>query len=102
VALIVNELVSNCLKHAFPAGSSGSIRVSLLEDGDSLVLAVEDDGVGIPDGDGASSKVEPGIGAELVQALVVQLRGELVRGEGASGKGTCVSIRIPRDRARLL
>jgi PAS domain S-box-containing protein len=102
VALIVNELVSNCLKHAFPAGPNGSIRVSLREDQDSFALAVEDDGVGMPERGGAASKeAEPGIGAELVLALVGQLRGKLERGTGASGKGTRVSIRIPRERPRL-
>jgi PAS domain S-box-containing protein len=101
VALIVNELVSNCLKHAFPAGSRGRILVSLREDGGSFVLAVEDDGVGIPKGGDAPSKeAESGVGAELVHALVGQLRGELARGEGASGKGARVSIRIPHECPR--
>jgi PAS domain S-box-containing protein len=102
VALVVNELVSNCLKHAFPADSRGRVLVSLREDDDSFVLAVEDDGIGIPEeGDASRERAEPGIGAELVQALVGQLRGNLVRGAGAAGKGTRVAIRIPRERPRM-
>ena len=102
VALVVNELVSNCLKHAFPADARGRILVTLREDGDSFALAVEDDGMGIPEkGDASRARAEPGVGAELVQALVGQLHGKLVSGAGATGKGARVSIRIPRERPRL-
>ena len=47
-ALVVNELVTNCLKHAFPGRSSGRIvvRLSLPENGDEIELEVSDDGVG--------------------------------------------------------
>lgn len=48
--LVLNELISNALKHAFPDGRSGSIDVSLkrLDDG-MIELSVRDDGIGIPD-----------------------------------------------------
>ena len=49
--LIVNELISNALKHAFPDGRKGTIHISFMQDNDNhATLAVEDDGVGIPDG----------------------------------------------------
>ena len=50
--LIVNELISNALKHAFPDGRGGEIRVGLSTepDGATVVLSVADDGVGIPEG----------------------------------------------------
>jgi two-component sensor histidine kinase len=102
VALIVNELVSNCMKHAFPEGRTGRVRVSMRADGDAWFLEVEDDGIGI---DGAVDlKTDPdgrrtGIGTELVQALAGQLRGVLVRSSGAltglAGPGTIVSMRFP-------
>ncbi len=47
IALIVNELVSNCMKHAFPGGRSGKISVSLREEAERWILEVEDDGVGL-------------------------------------------------------
>ena len=48
--LIVNELVTNCLKHAFPEGRDGEIRISLctLNDGE-MELVVSDNGVGMPE-----------------------------------------------------
>ena len=47
--LIINELVSNSLKHAFPAGRSGEVEVSLRSVGeDEFELVVSDDGIGIP------------------------------------------------------
>ena len=99
VALIVNELVSNCLKHAFPKGRKGRILVSMREEGDSWVLQVEDDGVGVPEPSsalpGAVEPRQPGIGTELVLALAGQLRGSLVR-----GPGTLVTMRFPRERIR--
>ena len=48
--LAVNELVSNALKHAFPDGRKGEIRIDLAREGDDTVmLAVSDDGIGMSD-----------------------------------------------------
>jgi two-component sensor histidine kinase len=46
--LIVNELVSNALKHAFPAHRKGQVAVTLRSTGTQVVLEVTDDGVGFP------------------------------------------------------
>jgi two-component sensor histidine kinase len=51
IGLVVNELVTNALKHAYPEGSGGPIRVELRGAGDgSLALQVIDRGVGVPEG----------------------------------------------------
>jgi PAS domain S-box-containing protein len=101
VALIVNELVSNSLKHAFPAGRPGRVTVSLRENEGSWLLEVEDDGIGIAAPAAPAEGGESGIGTELVQALASQLRGELARSAGSRGAGTLVSMRFPRARQRL-
>jgi PAS domain S-box-containing protein len=96
LALIVNELVSNSLKHAFLDGVKGLISVSLREDGEALELVVKDDGVGMGAPEEGAEGGKAGIGGELVQALVGQLRGSLVRSAADAGKGTRVAIRLPR------
>jgi len=49
IGLIVNEMVSNSLKHAFPDGQDGVVSVSLVEYDNVISLVVSDDGVGIKD-----------------------------------------------------
>ena len=74
--LVVNELISNALKHAFPGGRSGEIRVRLFSEPDGVtVLSVADDGVGIPEGVdlGRTST----LGLQLVTLLADQLGGKI-------------------------
>jgi PAS domain S-box-containing protein len=74
--LILNELVSNSLKHAFPAGRSGDVRVELRREGESgLRLVVSDDGVGLPH----DFEVRKGqsLGLQLVSDLARQIGGAL-------------------------
>jgi PAS domain S-box-containing protein len=70
--LILNELVSNSLKYAFPGGRSGRIQIEMREDANHFIrLAVIDDGVGFPEGmDQASTK---SLGLRLVRTLADQL-----------------------------
>jgi len=73
--LILNELITNCLKHAFPAERQGEIYVGLNSDGHSLTLAVRDNGIGMPDDIDISNLNSMGL--ILVQSLVKQLKGTL-------------------------
>ncbi len=80
--LILNELVSNALKHAFPNGRSGVIRISFGLTADGLAeLSVADNGIGLPAGkrwdDGQS------LGLQVVKTLVRQIKGELSVSAGA-------------------
>jgi PAS domain S-box-containing protein len=87
--LIINELVSNAMKHAFPDGSTGGIYVALHAGaGEEFVLTVRDDGIGLPPG------LEVGridtLGLQLVHDLTMQLRGSIaIRREGG---GTSFAI----------
>lgn len=74
--LMINELVSNALKYAFPHGQKGEIGISLArQPGEQLVLIVRDNGVGLPqDLDIKSSK---SLGLKLVNILTKQLKGNL-------------------------
>lgn len=75
--LIVNELVTNSLKHAFPGQRAGSILVELRRlDADRVEVSVSDNGVGIPDG--VDLDEQPSLGMQLVRVLTEQLGAELV------------------------
>lgn len=87
--LIINELLSNSLKHAFPAGQAGEIRVALHR-GDGYRLVISDDGVGLPPGVSLDSPAT--LGLQLVSTLTEQLSGTLELG---GGKGTEVRIAFP-------
>lgn len=73
--LIVNELLSNSLKYAYPEGSSGEIRVSLRKNNDKVELSVGDDGVGLPAD--MDFRTTGSLGLNIVNALVRQIRGNI-------------------------
>jgi two-component sensor histidine kinase/CheY-like chemotaxis protein len=70
--LIVNELVSNCLKHAFPEGRGGKVNISI-ESGDNgtVTLKVRDTGIGLPDDHDIDNPAS--LGLQLVNDLVLQI-----------------------------
>ncbi len=74
--LIVNELVMNALKHAFPGGRGGTIRLGLRMDSEGRVeLTVGDDGVGLPPG--MNVLAGDSMGMQIVTMLTQQLDGRL-------------------------
>jgi two-component sensor histidine kinase/PAS domain-containing protein len=73
--LLVNELITNSLKHAFPDNRTGSIRISMRKDGNMLDLVISDNGVGLPEYLDVSTK--PTLGMTLLHTLVEQLGGEV-------------------------
>jgi two-component sensor histidine kinase len=92
--LIVNELVSNALKYAFPGGRKGRITLGFRRLHDGVhELSVHDDGVGLPEG--FSPQEARTMGMAIVNALTGQLGGEL---SVVRGGGTCFRIRFPVGR----
>ena len=94
LGLLVTELVTNSLKHAFADGS-GKIAVILKPDGDRLLsLTVSDDGRGQPHSDGVwtDRSRRTGLGATIVKSLVTQLEGAITI---ATDRGTTTEIRMP-------
>lgn len=93
--LILNELVSNALKHAFPEGRRGAVRIALqrtAEDdgGGRILVTISDDGVGLPQGlDIGKSK---SLGLKIVDILTRQLKGSV---EMASSAGATFRISFP-------
>jgi len=74
--LIVNELISNALKHAFPNGRKGRLEIELHRvDKDGCILRVADDGVGFPEG--LDLRRTETLGMQIVSTLVDQVEGRL-------------------------
>ncbi|HUJ90505.1 MAG TPA: PAS domain S-box protein [Syntrophorhabdales bacterium] len=70
--LIINELVSNALKHAFPKGREGEITIQLLRrDTSQVTLTVSDNGIGFPER--VNYRESPSLGLTLINSLVKQL-----------------------------
>jgi PAS domain S-box-containing protein len=87
VGLIINELVTNAVKYAFPGERIGTIDISFTRDGEDFRLRVADDGVG-------SSGQEPtGTGSRLVRLLAQQLGGTIER-SGPPGTSVCVKFPV--------
>jgi two-component sensor histidine kinase len=93
--LILNELISNALKHAFPGSSDGTISIALREEEDKIGIEVSDDGKGLPDD--LDEERPAGLGMELVNMLVEQLDGELRRGGVAGKRGTSYLLTFGRS-----
>ena len=94
--LVVNELLTNALKHAFPGRDKGTIRLHSLIDASGCYITIGDDGVGLPEG---VSWPKPGkLGAVIAQSLRENARATL-KVETAPGAGTTVTLFFAREAA---
>lgn len=89
--LIITEVFTNCLKHAFPGRSQGRILLRAWLDGEMANLLIEDDGVGLPVG--FEIEKADSLGLQLVANLTRQLRGVL-NVDSAPGR-TALRLRFP-------
>ncbi len=91
LGLLINELLTNAYKHAFPENVSGEIRVKLSEDEKIFMLTISDNGIGLPeDFDSAERKT---LGMELIYILAEQLDSQLTI-ENTSG--TIFNLKIKK------
>ena len=96
IGLIVNELMTNSLKYAFPDERNGKIEISLIPEPDEhLCLRIADNGVGLTAPADASMGSGTGFGGQLVKLLTMQLGGEL---EQQNSAGTATLIRFKQSR----
>jgi PAS domain S-box-containing protein len=87
LGLIVNELITNSMKHAFPDGRNGEINIDFHKNNAEFALMVEDDGIGFPE-DLDFTKTRS-LGLQLVNSLTEQIDGKV---ELDRNKGTCFTI----------
>lgn len=90
--LIINELLSNALKHAFPKGRKGEVCITLRLEDETVTLTVADNGIGFPDS--IDFRNTESLGLQLVTALVVQLGGTI---ELARENGSTFRISFPKQ-----
>ncbi|MBL8595115.1 MAG: CHASE3 domain-containing protein [Devosia sp.] len=92
LGIVVSELVTNALKHAFTAGQAGTVAIRFERpEGGVTSLTVEDNGSGIAAGDG-----QEGLGALIVKQLARQFGGTEPEYRAREGGGTAITVRLPR------
>ncbi len=90
--LIVNEMLSNAFKHAFPDGRKGLIEIGFRIEGGNYILSYSDNGVGIPEG--VTFERTESLGMSLIAGLTRQLRGEIQIGRTG---GTQYTLTFPAE-----
>jgi PAS domain S-box-containing protein len=94
LALVVNELVTNAFKYAYPAESRGGpVSVGVELHGSEIVISVKDEGVGLPEGFSVAGGSN--LGMILISSLLAQLSGKIEVGDNRPGASFLVSV--PRD-----
>ncbi len=86
LALILNELVVNALKHGFPDGRAGAVTVTVRHHGETLEIEVLDNGVG-------GLEAQPAFGLTIVKMLSQQVRGQGQVQDAQPGRR--VTVRVP-------
>lgn len=96
VGIILGELITNAVKHAFKGRQEGQIAVSFRYDGETGIpaLIVEDNGVGWQRGDAENAKEQTGLGTLVVEQLCMQFGEKPVYEISESGSGTRVIVRL--------
>jgi len=96
LGLLLNELLLNSIKHAYEPGASGPMRVSIYREGGAMVLVVEDEGKGLPDG--FNPETCTSMGFTLIFSLASQLHGTLTF---RSRPGLTVKLRFKPTRSAV-
>lgn len=90
LGLLINEIITNSLKYAFPDNLAGIIYIELGEDDENYQLKIGDNGIGISEDD---INKEGGLGHELIESLTEQIHGQLKMNKE---KGTHYIITFPK------
>lgn len=96
LAVVVSELLQNCIDHAFPAArGAGDVVVEVRNNSGHLTVSVRDDGVGLPVDFGPESL---GLGLTIVETLVTSELGGTLQWNARAGGGTEAVVRVPQLR----
>jgi PAS domain S-box-containing protein len=97
IALLVNELMSNALKHAFPNGRKGQLALQVSRLDDAVRIVVEDDGVGFAE----QASSDESFGRTLVDMLVRQLKANIEFRDARPGTRAVIVLPLNAEEAQL-
>ena len=98
IALLINELINNCVKHAFPGVQAKTICITCIDSDEKLIkLSVADNGIGLPAGFDFNST--QGVGMSIIRSVVNEFKGSI---KFVSEKGTRVEIELPKKNFFML
>jgi len=96
LGLIINEMIVNTIKYAFPNGEGGNLEIDLEKLGNKIKLYVTDDGIGLPEDLDISTS--PTLGLTIINSLVEQLEGTFKKLD-CKGTGYIIEFEInPRTK----
>ncbi|OHD22529.1 MAG: hypothetical protein A2Y38_18465 [Spirochaetes bacterium GWB1_59_5] len=87
LGIVMNELITNSMKHAFIGRSEGVLSVSASRENNRAVIVFKDNGIGVPEA--ISFENSTGFGMQLMKILIEQIGGTI---EAQRGEGTCFQI----------
>lgn len=93
--LLLNEMITNCYKHAFEHQEDGKIEISIKEEAEKIMLSVADNGVGLPED--FDIEQQSSLGMSIINTLANQLNGQLNVESGDFGSRFSLAFEIERD-----
>lgn len=96
--LLLNEMITNCYKHAFEGSDEGKINISIRENEGQISLIVEDNGIGLPEDFNIDQ--QPSLGMTIINTLTAQLDGTLKVDSGDFGSRFSLDFDIEREVAK--
>ncbi len=93
LSLLLNELITNAVKHAFKGRDAGAIKIDLARNGRDVVLSVHDNGSGFSGAVGGAES----LGMMITRSLATQLGGKM---GWTAGSGTTATVRFPADQSK--
>ena len=92
LALLINELLINALRHAYPEGRQGEVRVKITRSGSEMRIGIADDGVGM-----ANANQEQGFGLSIVDLLSRQLQARVAWEDAHPGVHVAVTLPVEAE-----
>ena len=92
LALLINELVINAIRHAFPDGRPGRILIAVRKNDEGLRIEIADDGVGMSGSTGGARRADHGFGLTIVDLLGRQLQASIRRDTAEGGVRTVIVL----------